>query len=69
MGKREKIGKCFVERDSKGRFKDWSRIGRSINQDKKRIAKKLVKSGYGNRGDLRRGPNYTDFEDDFLEDF
>jgi len=50
--KRQKIGKYYVVRDKKGRFKRWIRIGRSLKIDRRKIAKRRVKSGYGHKGDL-----------------
>jgi len=53
MGKRDKIGKHYVERDSKGRFKKWVSIGKSLKADRRQKAKKKVKSGYGHQGDQK----------------
>ena len=41
----------FIRRDAKGRIKESDDVGRSLFQDRKRKAKKKVKSGYGDRGD------------------
>ena len=43
----------YLQRDKKGRFKKWTNIGRSINQDKRKRAKP-AKKGYGHRGDLKQ---------------
>lgn len=55
MGKREivkKVSKNFyVERKADGTFKKWTRIGKSLKADRRKIAKKKVKSGYGHLGD------------------
>jgi len=51
MAKRTKIGKYYVERDRLGRIKKWVSIKRSLAQDRRKKAKKKVKSGYGHRGD------------------
>jgi hypothetical protein len=44
----------FVRRDSQGRFKEVDDAGRSISADRRRRAKRTVKSGQGDRGDQRR---------------
>ena len=46
--------KRYVRRDSEGKFKESDDVGRSLSQDKKRTAKKTVKSGQGDRGDQRK---------------
>lgn len=50
-GKRKKKLKYYVERDSHGRFKKFTRIGRSLRADRRTKAKTIVKSGYGHLGD------------------
>ena len=54
-GKRELINtgsdKRFVRRGKKGRFKESDDMGRSLATDRRKKAKKKVKSGYGDRGD------------------
>jgi hypothetical protein len=56
-GKRELINtgtdKRFVRRDSEGEFKESDDVGRSLSTDRKKKARKKVKSGYGDRGDQR----------------
>lgn len=58
MGKRDMIkinGKShYAERDSKGRFTNIVSIGKSIAEDAKVKAKKIVKPGYGGEGDLKK---------------
>lgn len=58
MGRRYKIkGKPrhYVERDRHGRFKKWTRIGRSLRADRRKSpAKTTVKPGYGHRGDQKK---------------
>ena len=54
MAKRSRIGKYYVVRDKKGRFKKWVKISRSLKRDKKSNAKRIVKAGYGHRGDVKR---------------
>ena len=41
----------FVRRGKKGRFKESDNVGRSLTVDRRKKAKKKVKSGYGDRGD------------------
>jgi hypothetical protein len=41
----------FAKRTSRGRFKEMDEAGRSQRSDRKRKAKKKVRSGYGDRGD------------------
>jgi hypothetical protein len=43
--------KRFVRRGAKGRFKESDDVGRSLASDRRRKAKRKVKSGYGDRGD------------------
>jgi len=54
-GKRELINtgsdKRFVRRSKKGRFKESDDVGRSLATDRRKKAKKKVRSGYGDRGD------------------
>jgi hypothetical protein len=54
-GKRELIDtgrdKRFVRRTKKGRFKESDDVGRSLAADRRKKAKRKVKSGYGDRGD------------------
>jgi len=52
--RRYKIGKYYVTRDRKGRFRNWVRIGKSLAIDRKRKAYyKPKKSGQGNTGDYK----------------
>ena len=44
----------FVKRDAKGRIKESDDVGRSQKTDRRRKAKKTVKSGYGDQGDQKR---------------
>lgn len=55
MARRYKIGKYYVVRDRNGRFKRWTRIGKSLKYDRRTTAKRRVKPGYGHRGDLKGG--------------
>ncbi len=56
MGRRNIIKKrphSYVERDSKGRFLDWSNRGRAQAADRRIKAKTKVKPGYGHLGDQK----------------
>ena len=44
----------FAKRTAKGRFKEMDERGRSQAADRRRTAKKTVKSGHGDQGDRRR---------------
>lgn len=51
MGKRVKWGKSYMERRKNGKFKDFTRIGKSLAADRRKKAMRVSKPGYGNRGD------------------
>jgi hypothetical protein len=51
MGKRNKIGKYYVERRADGTFKKWTSIGKSLKADRRRKTMTKSKSGYGHQGD------------------
>ena len=53
MTKRSKIKKSYVQRDKKGRFTKWTGIGKSLQADRRKKAKKKVKSGHGHKGDQK----------------
>ena len=46
--------KRFVRRNEKGQFKESDDVGRSLSQDVRRKAKRVVKSGQGDKGDQKR---------------
>lgn len=46
--------KRFVRRDEKGQFADVTDVGKSLAQDRKQHAKKVVPAGQGDRGDQKR---------------
>ncbi|HVT26644.1 MAG TPA: hypothetical protein VHE81_01370 [Lacipirellulaceae bacterium] len=46
--------KRYVRRDTQGQFKDSDDVGRSVAQDRRRKAKRIVKPGYGDKGDQKR---------------
>jgi hypothetical protein len=58
-GKRELIdprqNKRFAKRGAKGRFKEMDDVSRSLSVDRRKKAKKTVKSGHGDQGDAARG--------------
>jgi hypothetical protein len=43
--------KRYVRRESRGRFSESDDVGRSLAADRRRKAKRKVKSGQGDRGD------------------
>ncbi len=45
--------KRYIRRDERGRIKESDDVGRSLTQDRRRKAKRTVKSGQGDRGDRR----------------
>jgi hypothetical protein len=53
--KREAIStgrnKMFGKRNAKGQFKEMDDVGRSLSADRRRAAKRSVKSGFGDQGD------------------
>jgi len=46
--------KRYVRRDDKGHFKKEVNVGRSLAADRRAHAKKTVKPGQGDRGDVKR---------------
>ena len=46
--------KRYVRRNKKGQFKESDDVGRSFSQDVRRKAKRVVKPGYGDKGDQKR---------------
>ena len=43
--------KRYVRRDGQGQFKESDDVGRSLKVDRRKKAKKKVRSGYGDKGD------------------
>jgi hypothetical protein len=41
----------FMRRGAKGRFKESDDVGRSLRSDRRKKAKRKVRSGYGDKGD------------------
>jgi hypothetical protein len=48
---KSRTGKSFAKRTGKGRFKEMDRVKRSLSGDRRKKAKRKVKSGYGDQGD------------------
>jgi hypothetical protein len=48
---KSKRGTSFAKRTAKGRFKEMDRVKRSLAADRRKKAKRKVKSGYGDQGD------------------
>jgi hypothetical protein len=46
--------KMYAKRDARGHFKEMDDVGRSLSSDRRRSAKRSVKSGHGDQGDKRR---------------
>ena len=44
----------YAERDKEGKFSEITNIGKSIAQDSRGRAKKIVKPGHGHEGDLKK---------------
>ncbi|MFW5889065.1 MAG: hypothetical protein ACOCUD_01660 [Bacillota bacterium] len=53
MPKRQRIKGSYVTRRKDGTFKNWVKVGKSINIDKKRESMTKCKQGYGNQGDRK----------------
>ena len=47
-------GARFTKRTKSGRFKEMDAVGRSQKVDRRKKAKKKVKSGYGDQGDRKK---------------
>ena len=46
--------KRYVKRTASGRFNESDDVSKSLSQDRRRKAKRPVKSGHGDQGDRRR---------------
>ena len=44
-------GKSFAKRTAKGRFKEMDSVKRSLPADRRKKAKRKVRSGHGDQGD------------------
>jgi hypothetical protein len=43
----------YIRRDARGRIKESDDVGRSLAKDRRRKAKRVAKSGQGDKGDRR----------------
>jgi hypothetical protein len=48
---KSRTGKSFAKRTAKGRFKEMDSAKRALPGDRRKKAKRKVKSGYGDQGD------------------
>jgi hypothetical protein len=48
---KSRTGKSFAKRTAKGRFKEMDGMKRALPADRRKKAKRKVKSGYGDKGD------------------
>ena len=53
---RTKRATFYAKRTARGRFREMDEKGRSLKSDRRRRAKKTVRSGYGDQGDRRARP-------------
>jgi hypothetical protein len=49
-----KTGARYAKRKPGGQFKEMDDVGRSQTADRRQVAKKKVKSGYGDQGDRKK---------------
>lgn len=57
MGRRFEVKgkpKAWVERDSSGKFKNWTSKSRSVPRDRATQSRNTVKAGYGHQGDQKK---------------
>ena len=54
-GKRQRFGNRYVARDTKGKFISNVSVGRSLKADRRNKSKTPARSGFGHRGDARKG--------------
>ena len=48
---KSRSAKSFAKRTAKGRFKEMDRVKRSLPSDRRKKAKRKVRSGHGDQGD------------------
>ena len=48
---KSRTGKSFAKRTAKGRCKEMDGMKRALSADRRKKAKRKVKSGYGDKGD------------------
>jgi hypothetical protein len=54
-GKRQRFGKRYVARDTKGKFISNVSVGRSLKADRRSKSKTPARSGFGHKGDSQKG--------------
>tara|TARA_B100001778_G_scaffold334937_1_gene349293 strand:- start:1126 stop:3246 length:2121 start_codon:yes stop_codon:yes gene_type:complete len=54
-GKRQRFGNRYVARDTKGKFISNVSVGRSLKADRRNKSKTPARSGFGHKGDARKG--------------
>lgn len=54
-GKRQRFGKRYVARDTKGKFISNVSVGRSLKADRRTKSKTPARSGFGHKGDSQKG--------------
>ena len=54
MQKRQRIGNRYISRRKNGTISKNVNVGRSLSADRRTKAKKTVKAGYGDKGDVKR---------------
>jgi hypothetical protein len=47
--------KRYVRRNEQGQFQESDDVGKSLSQDRKRVAKTVAKAGQGDKGDRQNG--------------
>lgn len=60
-GKRQRFGKRYVARDTKGKFISNVSVGRSLKADRRSKSKTPARSGFGHKGDSQKGAS-SDFK-------
>jgi len=60
-GKRQRFGNRYVARDTKGKFISNVSVGRSLKADRRNKSKTPARSGFGHKGDARKGAS-SDFK-------
>jgi DNA-directed RNA polymerase subunit RPC12/RpoP len=58
MPKRQRIGNRYISRRKDGTISKNVDVGRSISADRRNNAKKTVKAGYGDKGDIKRAEGF-----------
>ena len=61
MQKRQRIGTRYISRRKDGTFSKNVDVGRSLSADRRTKAKRTVKAGYGDKGDVKRAEEYFEY--------